>query len=192
MIAGKGSWFGGPHDSSDSGHTATGGTTAEPGIAVYDRATLGGYWRVTAPNGKTAVLKQTDLGPAPWTGKKIDVTYSALGILGYNEQNFPTGTGTFRAQYLGKGASAAALAGKATSAGSPAGGGGGGGGGGLLDWLTAPLREQALRGLLYTGLVLGGAVVAGSGIYHLATSSASGREMVDATKRHASKAALAA
>ena len=99
-VSGKVSWFGGPHDSSDSGHTASGVPTSVPGIAVYNRATLGGYWRVTAPNGKTAVLKQTDLGPADWTGRKVDVTYSALGQLGYNEGNFPT-DGQVHATYLG-------------------------------------------------------------------------------------------
>jgi murein DD-endopeptidase MepM/ murein hydrolase activator NlpD len=45
-------------------------------------------------------LKQTDLGPAPFTGRKIDVTYSALGKLGYNEANFPTDS-QFKATYLG-------------------------------------------------------------------------------------------
>lgn len=101
-VNGKGSYFGGPHDSTDSGHTATGGTTAEPGIAVYNHGTLGGYWRVTAPNGRTVVVRQTDIGPAPWTGRKIDVTYSALGKFGYGEHNFPTDQGEFKAQYLGK------------------------------------------------------------------------------------------
>ncbi len=100
-VNGRVSWFGGPHDSTDSGHTASGGTTREPGIAIYNRATLGGYWRVTAPNGKTAVVRQTDLGPAPFTGRKIDVTYSALGKFGYNEGNFPTNS-EFRATYLGR------------------------------------------------------------------------------------------
>ena len=91
VINGKASWFGGPHDPSDSGHTASGGTTAEPGIAIYNPGTLGGYWRVHLPNGRTAVLKQTDIGPAPWTGKKVDFTYSALKALGYTEKDFPTG-----------------------------------------------------------------------------------------------------
>src|SRR5438552_3604599 len=100
-LVGKTSWFGGPNDSTDSGHTASGGTTKEPGIAIYNKATLGGYWRVTTPNGRTAVLRQTDIGPAPWTGRKVDVTYSALGHLGYNEHNFPTDS-TVHAEYLGK------------------------------------------------------------------------------------------
>lgn len=100
-VAGKVSWFGGPGDPSDSGHTADGGTTKEPGIAVYNHGTLGGYWRVKAPNGKTVVLKQTDIGPAPWTGRKIDVTYSALNKFGFNEHDFPTDS-HFNAEYLGR------------------------------------------------------------------------------------------
>ncbi len=99
-LVGKISWFGGKGDPTDSGHTASGGTTAEPGIAVYNHKTLGGYWRVTAPNGKSVVLKQTDIGPAPWTNRKIDFTYSALPQLGYNEHNFPTNA-VAKAEYLG-------------------------------------------------------------------------------------------
>lgn len=100
-VSGKVSWFGGPQDSTDSGHTASGGTTATPGIAVYNRATLGGYWKVTdQKTGRSVVLKQTDLGPAPFTGRKIDVTYSALNRFGYNENNFPTDS-DFSATYLG-------------------------------------------------------------------------------------------
>jgi hypothetical protein len=102
QIAGKVSWFGGPNDSSDSGHTASGATTAEPGIAVYNRATLGGYWEVTDKrSGKSAVLKQTDLGPSPSTGRAIDVTYSAIPQFGYTQQNFPTDS-EFTAKYLGR------------------------------------------------------------------------------------------
>jgi len=102
-VTGKGSWFGGPADATDSGHTANGETTKTPGIAVYNHGTLNGYWRVKAPNGKTVVVKQTDIGPAPWTGRKIDVTYSALGKFGYGEHNFPTDS-EFKAEYLGKNA----------------------------------------------------------------------------------------
>jgi murein DD-endopeptidase MepM/ murein hydrolase activator NlpD len=100
-LSGKVSWFGGPNDPSSGPTTASGASVKEPGIAVYDKSTLGGYWRVTAPNGRTAVLKQTDLGPAPWTGRKVDVTYSALGQLGYNEHDFPTDS-VVKASYLGK------------------------------------------------------------------------------------------
>jgi hypothetical protein len=100
-VRGRISWFGGPNDPTDSGHTANGLTTATPGIAVYNQATLGGYWKVTAPNGRTRVIQQTDIGPAPWTGRLIDFTYSALNLFGYSEGNFPTNA-TASAVYLGK------------------------------------------------------------------------------------------
>jgi len=100
-ITGKTSWFGGPNDPSAQGTPASGIPITTPGIAVYNRATLGGWWRVKFPNGKTVDLRQTDLGPAPFTGRAVDVTYSALGAAGYNEQNFPT-DGTVTATYLGK------------------------------------------------------------------------------------------
>jgi hypothetical protein len=100
-ITGKVSWFGGPHDSSDSGHTASGIPETQPGIAVYNRATLGGWWRVIFPNGRTLDLQQTDLGPAPWTGRNVDILYSALAGAGYTETNFPTDS-TVTATYLGQ------------------------------------------------------------------------------------------
>lgn len=109
-VAGKVSWFGGKNDAETGvNKTASGAPTSVPGIAIYNRATLGGYWKVTAANGRSAILKQTDLGPAPFTGRKIDVTYSALGRLGYNEGNFPTDS-TFKATYLGQNPAAAAQA----------------------------------------------------------------------------------
>jgi cell wall-associated NlpC family hydrolase len=100
-LTGKVSWFGGPHDAeTGSNRTATGTPSGAPGIAVYNRATLGGYWRVTAPNGKSAILKQTDLGPAPFTGRAVDVSSGALGRLGYSEANFPTDS-QVKATFLG-------------------------------------------------------------------------------------------
>ena len=93
----------------DSGRTASGGTTATPGVAIrpgahYEsgRATLGGYWRITDPKtGRSVVLKQTDIGPNQSTGRRIDVTYSALKKFGYSERNFPTDA-NWQAEYLGK------------------------------------------------------------------------------------------
>lgn len=112
-FSGKGSWFGGPRDGMDSGKTALGLTTATPGVAIrpgahYEsgRPYLGGYWLITAPNGKRAILRQTDIGPNQSTGRQVDVTYSALGKLGYNENNFPTDA-QFKATYLGKDLAAA-------------------------------------------------------------------------------------
>ena len=99
-LNGKVSWFGGPHDSQDSGTTASGIPESVPGIAVYNQSTLRGYWLVEFPNGKKLVLQQTDIGPAPWTGRKVDVTYSALPKAGYSEGNFPTDS-TVHARFLG-------------------------------------------------------------------------------------------
>jgi len=95
------SWFGGPGDPTDSGHTASGGTTATPGIAVYNHATLGGWWLLKAPNGSVGIVQQTDVGPAPSTGRKFDFTYSLLPLFGYTTKNFPTGSQA-TGIYLGK------------------------------------------------------------------------------------------
>ena len=108
-VVGPVSWFGGLRDGMDSGRTAGGQTTATPGVAIrpgahYEsgRATLGGYWRITDPKtGKSVVLKQTDIGPNQSTGRRIDVTYSALKKFGYSERNFPTDA-NWQAEYLGK------------------------------------------------------------------------------------------
>lgn len=108
-ITGAVSWFGGPDDRTTGPTTADGKPVSDPGIAVYNTATLNGYWRVHFPNGKTAVLQQTDIGPAPWTGRVLDVLYSALPYIGYSEQDFPTGA-QITATYLGTSAQLAGIA----------------------------------------------------------------------------------
>jgi len=100
-LRGKVSWFGGPNDSTTGPTTATGLPVTHPGIAVYNTATKGGWWWVRFPNGRAAILQQTDFGPAPWTGRVVDVLYSALPALGYTEANFPTDAEVV-ARYLGK------------------------------------------------------------------------------------------
>lgn len=122
-FTGKGSWFGGPNDGMDSGRMASGHTTAWPSVAVRlpgkswrdSRKYLGKYVRVTAPNGRSAVLPIGDLGPNESTGRNVDVTYSALKKLGYNERNFPTDHG-FKVEYLGDKPSAPAMRQKAIGA----------------------------------------------------------------------------
>lgn len=113
-LQGRVSWFGGPHDPTSGPTTADGKPVSDPGIAVYDTATLNGYWLVRFPNGRAAVLQQTDIGPAPWTGRVLDVLYSALPHIGYTEQDFPTDS-QITAKYLGTTPNAAHLA----AAGSP-------------------------------------------------------------------------
>lgn len=111
-IHGKISYFGGPNDASTKraggveGSTASGAPTSTPGIAVYNQTTLKGYWKVTTPNGHTQVIQQTDIGPAPWTGRIMDFTYSSLHLFGYDESNFPT-NGIATGVYLGKNKQAA-------------------------------------------------------------------------------------
>lgn len=102
MPRGRTSWYGGPNDRLDNDKPAlAGASNRNPGIAVYNRKTLGGWWRVVFPNGRSLVLQQTDIGPAPWTGKKVDVNYTAVRRAGYTESNYPTG-GTVEYHYLGK------------------------------------------------------------------------------------------
>ena len=107
-FTGKGSWFGGPRDSMDSGKMAGGNTTALPAVAVRlpgkswrdSRKYLNKYVRVTAPNGRTAVYRVGDLGPNESTGRNVDITYSGLKRLGYTEGNFPTDA-KFKVEYIG-------------------------------------------------------------------------------------------
>jgi hypothetical protein len=53
------------------------------------------------PNGRVSVERQVDIGPAPWTRRKIDFTSAALRANGYTEQNFPTDSKA-TIEYLGK------------------------------------------------------------------------------------------
>lgn len=101
VLNGTVSWFGGPHDPTAGSTTASGKPVSAGGIAVYNSATLGGYWQLIFPNGHIVVEQQNDLGPAPWTGKTFDVAYSSLADAGYTEANFPTGA-SIKAIYLGK------------------------------------------------------------------------------------------
>ena len=101
-LTGKVSWFGGPGDSMSGPTTASGKPVSAGGIAVYNEQTLGGWWAVTFPNGRTVTLQQNDIGPAPWTGRVVDVDYASLSAAGYSQSNFPTNS-TVKAVYLGKG-----------------------------------------------------------------------------------------
>jgi hypothetical protein len=160
-LAGKVSWFGGPNDLSAGGTPASGIPITHPGVAVYSRHTLGGWWRVTFANGRTVALQQTDIGPHPQTGRVLDVTYSALGLAGYTEHNFPTDS-IIHAEYVGKRKPADANTpttrrpAKANAPAAAAATGEPGGRGGML--ITAAL---------YVGLVTGGVFLATFGIHVL-------------------------
>lgn len=94
----KGSWFSqykGKYEWVDDGDapgsSALGVPDDKQGIAFLERSTLGKWFDVTAPNGKTLRLQQTDIGPAKWTGKGIDIAAVAAERFGYSPSNFPTG-----------------------------------------------------------------------------------------------------
>ena len=95
---GKGSWYSqyeGVYkwvDSGDApGSAALRVADSAQGISFYDWATLGKWFEVEYPNGKRSIEQQTDIGPSPWTGKKIDVSAAAADRAGYSPTNFPTG-----------------------------------------------------------------------------------------------------
>jgi hypothetical protein len=78
-----------------------GATNDTPGIAVYNMQTLGGWWEIHTPNGRTAILQQTDYGPLP--PRIVDINaVAARTVFGYPTNAFPTDQGTWTLQYLGK------------------------------------------------------------------------------------------
>lgn len=114
-LAGKASVFGndpvqGFTDPGDSGVTALGTPTARGGIAVMRRSTLGGFWRVCAPRHilprgvrRCHVTRQTDIGPAFWTGRVIDVTaVTSRRAWRLRVRGWPTDVGRWTLRYVGK------------------------------------------------------------------------------------------
>jgi peptidoglycan hydrolase-like protein with peptidoglycan-binding domain len=96
--SGKGSWYSQYeghyewHDSGDApGSNALHVPDSAQGISFYDSTTLGKWFEVQFPNGTKSVEQQTDIGPSPWTGKKIDISAAAADRAGYSPTNFPTG-----------------------------------------------------------------------------------------------------
>lgn len=153
-LRGKVSWFGGPNDRTTSATTASGLPVTRPGIAVFNTQTLRGFWWVRFPNGRAAVLQQTDVGPAPWTGRVLDVLYSALPRLGYSERSFPTDA-QIEARYLGKDRKYAAMAGALAADELPAGAApddSGGCGSGRLDASGVPGKVTIAPGANRPGM----------------------------------------
>lgn len=94
VVRGKVSTFGPPLEA--AGRTATGSSSRFAGVAVRPGATfesgrqyLNGFWQVQIA-GRTAVLKQIDLGPHERTGRRIDVTGAGARALHLNPARFPT------------------------------------------------------------------------------------------------------
>ena len=57
---------------------------------MYDRAGLGHWRNIRAPNGVVQRLQQTDIGPNPKTGRTIDIAAVAAEHFGYSPKTFPT------------------------------------------------------------------------------------------------------
>lgn len=99
---GTGSWFG--HygkwqDPEYNGKNASGLSEATPGIALRNKATLGHWYEVTFPNGKTVMARQVDVGPFA-KGRSIDINGALADKAGYSPGNFPTDE-TFHYRYVG-------------------------------------------------------------------------------------------
>lgn len=94
---GAGSWYSqypGWVDPNDKpGSNALGVPDEKQGIALPSRSTLGRWFEVVGPDGRMHRLQQTDVGPAPWTGRGIDVSAAAADKMGYSPKNFPTNAG---------------------------------------------------------------------------------------------------
>lgn len=64
---------------------------SQQGIALPSRSTLGKWYNVTPPGGGLPFpLQQTDIGPAKWTGRGVDISAAAAHQMGYTPKNFPT------------------------------------------------------------------------------------------------------
>lgn len=95
--SGRGSWYSqyqGKYHWVDNGDEPNSNALGVPdrmqGISFYDHSTLGQWFEVKAPNGKISVEQQTDIGPSPRTGRKIDISSAAAERFGYTPRNFPT------------------------------------------------------------------------------------------------------
>jgi hypothetical protein len=70
---------------------ALGVPDSQQGIALPTRRGLGKWFLVTPPGGNQPFpLQQTDTGPAPWTGRGVDISAAGAHQMGYTPKNFPT------------------------------------------------------------------------------------------------------
>jgi len=64
---------------------------SQQGIALPTRGGLGKWYNVTPPGSdRPFPLQQTDIGPAPYTGRGIDISAAGAHQMGYTPKNFPT------------------------------------------------------------------------------------------------------
>jgi LysM repeat protein len=97
-IVGQMTWFGGPHDPGARGVPASGLGWRTDGMSFYNYGSLGHRWLISFPWGQTLNMAQIDIGPAPWTGNRFDIAFSALPNTPYGWRNWPNPivTGTYQ------------------------------------------------------------------------------------------------
>lgn len=78
-FGGASSWFAGPCDSGDSGHSASGISNRVPGFATL--FVPFGKWYLIETEGHRALGVSLDRGPASWTGRIIDLNYTLVARL---------------------------------------------------------------------------------------------------------------
>ena len=86
-------WFD-PEDRPGSAAYQVGGRSipdSQQGIALPTRGGLGKWYNVTPPGSdRPFPMQQTDIGPAPYTGRGIDISAAGAHQMGYTPKNFPT------------------------------------------------------------------------------------------------------
>ena len=86
-------WFD-PEDRPGSAAYQVGGRSipdSRQGIALPTRGGLGKWYNVTPPGAdRPFPMQQTDIGPAPYTGRGVDVSAAGAHQMGYSPKNFPT------------------------------------------------------------------------------------------------------
>lgn len=80
---GLSSWYGGPCDHMDNDQPYTGLPNTEPGIALYYLRPFKAFYLLTDSRGHRVVVRHSDKGPAPSTGKLVDLNWTAAAALGY-------------------------------------------------------------------------------------------------------------
>ncbi len=94
---GKGSWyswFTGKYVWEDKGDKKGSNALGVPdecqGISFYDIGKLGDWYEVLFPNGVRSTEQRTETGPAPWTGRLIDISAVCAERVGYTPKTYPT------------------------------------------------------------------------------------------------------